>query len=320
MIETLKWGQQPRPGLILPPWYPQWKKRASPLRMRHGQANMLWVPQKGILRTEHNLGNVGSTTPGTAVTTGASSSTKGAVAEIFASTAFDAYWMEVRAYGYSAAATTSQGCLDILIGASTEEVLIPNLLMGFCPTALNQGPKQWVFPLYIPAGSRIAAQAAGDRTSTIVRVMVNLYGGDGLPPFRVGRKVTTYGITTVPAGTDVAAGYSAAEGAWVEIDAATDEDHFAFVPSFHPTDGDTTLTPAKGVYMDMGLGAATEELMLGVQQSYIFVYDTAEACLGPVNPMPVFQDVPSGTRLVARLSMSGATDTGEPDCAIHAVS
>lgn len=273
------------------------------------------------MQVAHNFGNVGTTTIGTSVTTGATAATKGTPVELIASTPFDAYWIRIITSVYGFAATTSQGCLDILIGAATEEVLIPNLLMGFCGgSGLGAGPKNWDFPLYIPAGTRIAAQAAGDRTSTAVIVGIALYGGHGYPPFRVGRKVTTYGITTVPAGTDVAAGYSGAEGAWVQITAATSEDHFAFVPSFHPTDGDTLLTPVKAVYMDLGLGAATEELMLGQEQSYIFKYDNNELCEGPYNGMPAFQDVPSGTRLVTRLSMSGATDAGEPDCAIHAVS
>lgn len=283
---------------------------------------MLWVPKKGIMRVHHNAGNVGTLTPGASVTTGGAAATKGTAVELIASTNFDAYWITIIATNYGLAATTSQGCLDILTGAATEEVLIPNLLMGFCGggSVLGEGCKRWDFPLYIPAGSRIAAQVAGDRTSTAMRVAVFLYGGCGIPPFRVGSKVTTYGITTVPAGTDVAAGYSGAEGAWVQIVAATSEDHFAFVPSFHPTDGDTTLTPVKNIYMDMGIGAATEELMIGSEQSYIFRYGTGEMCEGPWNPMPAFHDVPSGTRLVARLSMSGVTDTGEPDCAIHAVS
>lgn len=322
MIEVIKCGEDPRPGLILPPWFPRRRHgKHHPARQQEG---MLWVPQKGILRAEHNVGGtVNNNRPGTTVTTGGTSATKGTAVELIASTAFDAYWITVLATGYGNAATTSQACLDILIGAATEEVLIANLLAGFCGgqiNAVSSGAKRWDFPLYIPAGSRIAAQAAGDRVSTAMSVSVFLYGGHGMPPFRPGGKVTTYGITTVPAGTDVAAGYSGAEGAWVQIDAATDEDHFAFVPSFHPTDGDTTLTPIKYVLMDMGIGAATEELLLGAEQSFLFRYDSSEMCEGPINSMPAFHDVPSGTRLVARLSMTGTTDTGEPDCAIHAVS
>jgi len=283
---------------------------------------MLWVPQKGILRVQHNLGGVGTQTPGTSVTTGAAAATKGTAVQLIAATSFDAYWITVMASNYGLAATTAQGCLDILIGAATEEVLIPNLLMGFCggSSVLGEGYKQWNFPLYIPAGSRLAAQAAGDRLSTAFYVGVILYGGSGYPPFRVGSKVTTYGITTVPAGTDVAAGYSGGEGAWVQIAATTSEDHFAFHPSFHPTDGDTTLTPSKVCFIDMGIGTVTEELMGGYEQSFIYRYGSGELCDGPLQGFPVFQDVPSGTRLVARISMSGATDTGEPDVAIHAVS
>lgn len=287
---------------------------------------MLWVPQKGILRMQHNLAGVGTTSLGTSVTTGSGSSTKGTAVQLISSTNFDAYWVQIIAANYGLAATTAQGCLDILIGAATEEVLIPDLLMGFCGggTVLGETFKKWSFPLYIPAGQRIAAQAAGDRTSTAFRVGIILYGGNGYPPFRVGTKVTTYGITTVPAGTDVAAGYSGAEGSWVQIVGSTTEDHFAFFPSFHPTDGDTTLTPIKNVFLDMAVGAAAAEKMLGgsadSENSFIFRYGTGELCEGPIQQFPIFQDVPSGSRLSARLSMSGATDTGEPDVAIHAVS
>lgn len=283
---------------------------------------MLWVPQKGILRLEHNLGGVGTITPGTAVTTGASASTKGTAVQLIASTAFDSYWCRVMATNYGLSATTSRGCLDILIGAATEEVLIPNLLMGFCGgSVLGAGPKVWEFPLYIPAGQRIAAQVAGDRTSTAMRVGIMLYGGSGYPPFRVGSKVTTYGIGTVPAGTSVTPGASGAEGAWTQITASTSEDHFAFVPSMQPPTGDTTLTPVKHTFMDIGVGAATEEPIGGSEQSYIYTVETGELQGGPFNGMPCFGDVPSGSRLTVRLSASGALDTvSTQECAIHAVS
>lgn len=278
---------------------------------------MLWVPQKGKLLVEHNTGTVGSLTAGTSVTTGAASSTKGTAVQLIASTAFEAYWLTVIAYAYGNTATDSQGCLDILTGAATEEVLIPNLLMGFCGTQAlgpGRGHKRWDFPLYIPAGSRLAAQAAGMRLSTAMRVMVFLYGGDGIPHYQVGTKVTTYGVT-VPVGTTVVPGASGAEGAWTQISASSSENHFAIVPSFQPGT-DTTLNTLAYAY-DIGIGAATEE---EIAQSYWYAVNADEAMFGAINSMPTFQDIPSGTRLSVRVSNSGVNDLGNYNGALHCVS
>ena len=279
---------------------------------------MLWVPQKGILKLDPNTGAVGANPYGTSVTTGAAAATKGTPVQLIASTAFDAYWITILATGYGLAATDSQGALDILTGAATEEVLIANLLMGFCsPTdsATGVGPKVWNFPLYIPAGTRIAAQVAGQRVSTAMRVSVFLYGGDAMPPFRVGRKVTTYGMGTVPFGTTIVPGASAAEGAWTQITASTTEDHFCVVPSFQ-CGTDTTLSRLMYAY-DIGLGAATETEMI---QSYWFAATDNEMMRGPENPMPAFFDIPSGSRLAARVSNSGVNDAGNYNTVLHCVS
>lgn len=314
MIETIKYGQDPRPGLILPPWFPQRKHaKRHPARKQEG---VLWVPQKGEIRVEHNTGSVGAATPGTSVTTGAASGTKGTPAEIFASTSFDAYWITIWAAEYSLSATASQGCMDILIGAATEEVLIPNLLHGHA-SQYTQGAwvfgKVWEFPLYIPAGSRIAVQAAGARTSTAFRVGCYLYGGNGLPPYRLGGKVTTYGISAVPDGTTVTPGASGAEGAWAQMTASSSEDHFAFVPSFQAS-ADTNMG-VKMIAVDLGIGSATEEM---IAEGYWFATDGGERMQGPIPSMPCFKDVPSGTRLVMRASNSTTNDAYNG--AIHAVS
>ncbi len=316
MIETIKYGKEPRPCLILPPWYPKWKPR----RNLHSELGMMWVPRKGNLLREHNTGSVSPTglLPGTSVTTGATATTKGAAAQIFASTSFDTYWVTVLAHGLGNAATASEGCLDLLLGAATEEVIIANMLMGYAgistSTGGGRGPKRWDFPLYIPAGSRIAAQAASARTSFALRVWVFLFGGCGLPPYRLGGKITTYGIGTVPNGTTITPGASGAEGAWTEIAASTSEDHFALVPSFQVS-GDTTINNLLQ-QVDLGIGAATEEQ---VAEGYWFFTEGGETMSGPEPSMPCFQDIPSGTRLVMRAS-NGGTNDGGYNGAIHAVS
>jgi len=277
---------------------------------------MLWVPKKGVLRREDNMGSVGSATPGTAVTSGATASTKGTTTQLIASTSFDAYMLRVYAITCGLTVTASQTALDILIGAATEDLLIPNLLMGYAGSDSGSnysGWKVWEFPLYIPAGSRLSAAIASARTATAMQVGIELIGGDGYPPWRVGSKVTTYGMGTVPDGTAITPGASGAEGSYAQLTAATSEDHFAFVPSFQIT-GDTTCNN-RNIQVDLGAGAATED-QIG---SWWFVTNAAEGMSGPFNSTPAYIDVPSGTRLAMRASNSGANDGGY-NGVIHAVS
>lgn len=275
----------------------------------------LWIPQKGDLRDhDHNYGTVGAATLGTQVTTGAGSSTKGTAVELITSTAYESYLIEVHATLLGLSATASEGCLDILIGAATEEVLIPNLLCGYTadPAAGRLG-RSWLFPLYIAKGTRIAAQAASLRTATAFRVGVRLYGGNGIPPFRYGTKVTTYGIGTVPNATAVTAGASGAEGSFTQITASTTENHFAIVPSMQCTG--VTNMKSRAMFLDVGFGAATEE---EIMQSVVYTTGSDEMISGPIRALPHIQDIPSGTRLTARLSGSGTLDTYE--VALHCVS
>lgn len=248
-------------------------------------------------------------------TSGSSASIKGTAVQLIASTAFDAYFLRVIASGYANSTIASQGALDILIGSSPETVLIPDLLMGYCGgLGAFKGPKVWDFNILIPAGSRLAAQAAGNRLSASVRVGVYLYGGHGYPPFRVGSKVTTYGMTTVPNGTAITPGTSGAVGAFAEITPSTTEDHFAMVPSFQVSA--STGVSLLNFTVEIGSGAATEEV---VSPPFWYSTDSTETMDGPYNPMPVFQDIPAGTRLAMRASASG-TPNPNYNGVIHAIS
>jgi len=279
---------------------------------------VLYIPQMGVLQRQSNTGSTGALNIGSTVTTSGTASVFGTVVELIASTNFDAYWIEIMACDYALAATACEGMLDILIGTSTEESLIPDLLMGHCKgpneAAIPSGlGKMWSFPLYIPAGSRISARACGVRLSTAMRVAVFIFGGHGTPPFRVGTKVISYGTATRPRGKTVAV-TTPGEGAWTEITASTTEDHFAVVPSLQSAT-DTTVTQ-KVIALDIGVGAATEEEMAG---QYHYGFGTGEGITGHWPQMPCFDDIPSGSRLVARLSGSAAGDTAT-DVMLHCVS
>ena len=266
------------------------------------------------MRVDTNVGAVGTATMGTSVTTGGAAGTKGSAAQLIASTAIEAYWITIQASNYNNAVTACEGALDIMIGAATEEIVIPDLLFGYAGGAgspIGAG-KTWDFPIYIPAGTRITARACGARVSTAFRVAVWVFGGDGLPPWKFGSQVTTYGVT-VPNGTAITPGASGAEGAFAQITASSSKDHFCLVPSFQ-VENDTTVN---NLYynVDIGVGAATEEEV----GSWFYSTNSNESMQGPLGrTLPAFQDVPSGTRLAMRASCSGAIDA-QYGGAIHGV-
>lgn len=277
----------------------------------------IYLPRKGNIRSnDNNLGSVGSTTFGASVTTGAARTTKGTPVELVASTLYDAHWLRIIAHGYAATGNGSDAAMDILIGAATEEILIADLLFGSAGAmgVAGVGGKVWDFPIYIPAGSRLAVQAAGRRTSTAFRVAYQLFGGNCSPLWPVGSKVTTYGNASA-SGTAVTAGLSGAEGSWTQITGSTSEDHIAVVPSWQ-CGNDTTMTN-QVCSLDIGMGAATEEL---ISHAYHYNVDQNEAMAGPFNMFPTFRDIPSGSRLVVRASTSAAANDTGNNAALHCVS
>lgn len=277
---------------------------------------MLFIPSKGDLLVQHNFPTVSSFTPGTSITSGATSSTKGATTQLIASTNFDSYWLTVYASELAASAGATEGCLDIMIGSATESTLIANLLCGYAGggDAADPAGKVWHFPIYIASGQRISARFASAATSSTMRVGVWLYGGQGYPHYPCGSKVVTYGVSSVPNGTSITPGASLAEGSWTQITSSTSEDLIALVPSFQ-LQGDTSLTISQYA-VDVGIGAATEE---EIGQSYWYRTSNLEKMEGPYpNAMPIFKNIPNGSRLVMRASNNNVNDAGY-GAALHGV-
>lgn len=276
---------------------------------------MLWGPQKGMTRYQSNIAAAGASI-GTSCTAGASEATKGTIVEAIASTDFDSYLMHITCAENSTGGSGGRGCVDILIGAAgSEQVLIENLLMGYCGGIVDfqiKGPKQWMFPVYVPAGTRISIRSAGQRTSVAVRVGISLMGGLGSPQFQVGTKVITYGMGTVANGTSITEGGSGAEGSWTQITSSTTHEHFCLVPSYQ---FNTATSAEKYSYVDIGIGASSSEVQIGPRYMYSSGYYLPMD--GPLNPMPTFCNIPSGTRLAMRASNSSGARSAQG--AIHGV-
>jgi hypothetical protein len=263
---------------------------------------MLLLPPK-TTKIISNHGLVGSTTPFTAVASSATTNTYGAAVELIsaANNTQDSWGIEVTVYGGGASAAATQGCLDILIGGATDDVLIPGLLIG---GSYNSALHSWFFPIYIPAGVRIAAQHSNVRTSISLRVGVRLYGGSD-PGFAIGSKVIAYGTKINNSrGQLITPTASGGAASVTELSASSSRDHIALIPSFQCST-DTAIAAVQVLNIGIGVGAATEERI----GTWWYAMDTQEAQSGPNPAMPAFRPVPSGTRLTMLASNSAVNES-----------
>ena len=274
---------------------------------------MLWPIQSGRTRVITNSGIVGTTTPGTGVPSNATTLLEGAVTELIsaANNNQDSWGIWVSISNTGGSANASEAKLDVLIGGATDDVLIENLICGY--SSATKIGVNYFFPLHVPGGVRLAAQLASVRTSITSQVLVYLFGGVE-PPFRVGRKVKTYGTAINGArGQAVTPTTNGGAASVTEMIASTAEDHFAFLPGFQPA---TDTTVNNGVAnIGIGVGASTEDRI----GTWWYERDSTEDCGGPFPSMPAFFNAPSGSRLTMLASNSGANDAAY-DGHIYAVS
>ncbi len=249
-----------------------------------------------------------STTPGTTITASGSTNTKGNWTQLVASLGFDAQLIIINAANSAVAATDTSTLLDIGIGASSSEsVLIPDLLVGWTPVTDAAGsPRHYIFPLYVPSGSRISARCASARVSNTVAVWITAYGGlRRSEDWWCGEQVLAYGINSgVSQGTNITPGVSGAEGSWTSV-GTTSQDHSMIVPGVGMND--TNAAANIGVTFDFGIDTTSTYLF---RENYRASYDASERISQFGIWWPVNVPVASGSVLAARASMAGgAADT-----------
>jgi len=276
---------------------------------------MLLHPGTGGVKKITNAGLVGTLFPGTPLTPGIT--TFPAPTEVIsaAQNVQDSWGIGIWIYGTGLNGFATEAAANIYIGGVTDSLLISSLLCGYA-LELPQGQGwHWLFPLHIPRGVRLAASISSilSPVSTKAGIVIELYGGC-LPPWRVGRKVTTYGVkVNNNRGQAVTPGTSGAISIQ-QIVAATTEAHFAFMPGFN-AGGDTTLAQAF-VNVTIGIGASQEERI----GTWAIVKPSTEDMGGPFPMLPAFRDVPAGTRLSLLLSHSNASNDTSYSGHIYAVS
>lgn len=248
------------------------------------------------LQRSGHVGVYSESSAAVTVTSGAAN-TKGAWAQMIASTAGDAGWVRITLNADIFVTATAVGALvDIGIGgAGAERVVIADV----CFSSAGLGAMR-EFYLRVPAGSRIAVRMACVTASKAVGFVV---GVGALPNFLDTPDVcTTYGAVASPAnGTVITPGGTVnVYGVWTQIVASTTNPINWLAWS---TGQSTTASLLNTGKIEIGYGPSGSEQTL---ISGIWTRQTgAEEFNGAGGCYPVY--IPAASRLVARMQQSVLT-------------
>jgi hypothetical protein len=267
---------------------------------RHGYARVV-----NQLRTTSNYSFVSVGTTGT--------NTKGSWTELIASTPNDAQQLYVIAKNVVTSTVDTGQLLDIGIGAAgSEKVIVPDLSSGFSFQAFttnnNNIPAWWRIPIYIPAGSRLAARQQSSSSGDTVDVSVELWGG--LPPggFVDGSGVDTFGANSgTSKGVGLTAGASAGlKGTWTEIEDSTPNAIKSLLLS--PCLMSGTISTAAQALIDIGVGGLTQEKIV-LPDTVVNITSTEALAMLDHGVFPLDTPIPAGSRIVARIASTEGLDT-----------
>lgn len=263
---------------------------------------MLFVPYGAnsfAVRQSNNSARP-SATQGTSVTPAVGS--KGSWVTLIASLNFDTYGLLICINNNSASAASRNSAMDIGIGAAASEVvLIPNLIAGNA-AGYTSGGLWYYFPIFIPAGTRIAARAQ----STVVTAFNTFVQALQKPlnPALTRRAYFAEAIgMTLPQGTSVTPG-TTSEGAWTLLGTTTRELwHWQIGGQISSADATHN---AAAIHMDLAVGNGTNFQIL--MDSVLLATSTTEFANMPLMLPGVELAVAPGSSLYTRAQSSGAVD------------
>lgn len=230
---------------------------------------------------------------------------KGAWAQVFASSGTNETYGVLINFNSNSGSNASRNTMaDLGIGtAGNEIVLIPDLICAGAST-YAVGQTQWYyFPIFIPAGRRIAVRAQSTVT-TALRCFVQLLQAPINPSqIRKGSFVEAIGVGTVPTGTSVTAG-TTAEGAWTLLGTTTQKLWWWQI-GIQVSTADTAWA-AQVSHVDVAYGDATDKVI--IIQDLNFVTTTAEVLGNPPLSAGVEFPIPAGSSIYVRVQTSGTAD------------
>lgn len=272
---------------------------------------MLFVPGAGDFRkTITNLTGRPAAAWGAALTSGAIN-TKGAWVQVLADTAVtdDCYGILININSGAASAAARNSLFDIGVdpsGGTAYSVLIPDLLSsGASPANIGSGGVWYYFPLYIQAGSRIAARFACQAASATARVGVYLFAQPARPDaVKAGSIVEAFGVVAgSSAGTIVTPG-TTAEGALTLL-GTTDRRYWWWQGGMGCND--TTQT-ALLYALDFVAGSSTSDFRTLIQDQWVTLTAAEQQNNSPLT-VGCVANVGTGENIYGRVQCSGTSDS-----------
>ena len=246
----------------------------------------------------------GTSSPGAAITAGATPHVKTAFTSLIDPTPGDCYGFWIQFANTFLAATNSRALLDIAVsdtgaGAAAGDIILADYLVGGRGSfGIGAAPTLMYIPLFIPGGKRVSARFQSARASTVLEIVLHLpHASPSGQPWKVWKHADALGADTATSGgVAITAGNTGAESAWTAIGGTTGRAYEAFIPGW--ATGTVTVITALAYHFEVGADSTA-------WMEYYGSCTTNETVVGPFPPIPVYRGAPSGTQMQMRAECSG---------------
>lgn len=199
-------------------------------------------------------------------------------------------------------------------GGTSYTAVISNIVCGSAGPITAAGGHQFLFPLFIKAGSSVAVRIQGSHgTATASRVAARFFGQpSGQERMPVGGVAETIGAITGSLGVSFTPG-NAADGSWVLLGATTNPLWWWQV-AYQVNNGVIT---AEYTYIEIAFGDASNKHVIMRRMHQGTTNEQIGSLLnGNMNIFEAFCPVPAGTNIYIRGRCVDAPDTGYNGVAI----
>lgn len=247
--------------------------------------------------------------PGTTVTPG--NNTMGSYAQVLTALAEDVFGLLINFNSNNVTTAARNTLVDIGVdpaGGTSYSVLAQELMASCAGSHVNLGSVWYYFPIWIRAGSTVAARASvNNATVGTLKCWLQAYGKPRDPrSVKVGTFIRTFGTTLASStGTNVTPG-DAAEGAWTQIGSATAEPLWWWQCGY--SINDATLA-AQVLHADVGIGDASNKRIVIADQP--FRSNASEEVGSQLAVVGCEAWAPTGTLVYGRLQASVAANTND---------